>query len=160
RDWDVAAVYFQSVVARGGFGGYLESDASPNEWLTGSQPKLLAGYPVDGAAFGYTNVIPGRLHATATNNYAFIQQNDHVYSAAGFLSFPGNSGGPVYVLHTNNVYYPAAVYLGTLALGLTNVSVVRGIDSNAVNLIALAKIFEDSGTNFNGGPIPVTVGGT
>ncbi len=46
-----------------------------------------------------------------------------------FLSYPGNSGGPLYV-QLNGYYYPAGVYLGTL----NGQSVVRGIDSSVTNL--------------------------
>ncbi len=52
RELDVAALYFTSPAARGGYGGYLTSDAVPNPWLTGSNLKMLVGYPVDGSQFG------------------------------------------------------------------------------------------------------------
>ena len=43
------------------------------------------------------------------------------------LGLPGNSGGPLYVLHTNGIFYPAGVFLGTVG----NSWVVRGIDSKS-----------------------------
>jgi len=156
RYWDVAALYFLSPAARGGYGGYLASDMPTNQWLGNPLPKMLVGYPVDGASAGYTNVVPGRMHAVAPNNYAFTLQNDQVYASGDFLSFPGNSGGPLCVLYTNNVFYPAGVYLGTL----NGASVVHGIDSNVVNLITLAATLGDAGTNqTGGGVITITVAG-
>jgi hypothetical protein len=150
RDYDAAAVYFANSVGRGGYGGYLSSDAPVNEWLTSTQAKMLVGYPMDGASFGYAGVAPGKMHCTVATNYNFTLQNDRVYASTDFLGFPGDSGGPVYVLCTNNIYYPAAVYLGTLG----NASVVLAIDSSVVNLINQAAALGDNGTNFgNGGPV-------
>jgi hypothetical protein len=154
RNWDVAALYFLSPAACGGYGGYLTSDAPTNQWLVSSFQKMLVGYPVDGASFGYAGVVPGKMHSIPGINYTFALQTNRVYATSGFLSFPGNSGGPVYVLHTNNTYYPAGVYLGTLG----NSSVVRAIDSNVVSLINLAGTLGDFGTNNSGGVIRITVG--
>ena len=78
-------------------------------------------------------------------------QQQQVYEAPWFLSYPGNSGGPLYV-QLNGYYYPAAVYLGTRFSGAQPVSsLVRAIDSNVVNLITLAASQGDSGTNNTGG---------
>ena len=52
RNLDVAALYFQSPVANGGYGGWLPSDATPNLWLTSTAEKMLVGYPVDGSSLG------------------------------------------------------------------------------------------------------------
>ena len=156
RSWDVAAVYFQSAAARGGFGGYLASDAPTNEWLTSAQPKLLVGYPMDGLSFGDTNIAPSKMHTNAVGNYSFTLQTNQVYASPDFVGLPGNSGGPLYVLCTNNIYYPAAVYLGSLG----SASVVRAIDSNVVSLITLAATLGDDGTNHTGGGvITITPGG-
>ena len=155
RNWDVAALYFTGNAARGGYGGYLTSDAATNEWLVSSRQKMLVGYPLDGAAFGYAGLSPGRMHATAALNYSFTQVSNRVYTTPGFLSFPGNSGGPVYVLNSN-AYYPAGVYLGTLG---NNLSLVRSIDSNVVALINLAANVVDDGTNFTGGGVVRWVAG-
>ncbi len=62
RNLDVAALYFQSAVASGGYGGYLPSDNLPNQWLTGSAEKMLVGYPVDGSQFGFTNIVSGTMY--------------------------------------------------------------------------------------------------
>src|SRR5436853_3283140 len=80
-----------------------------------------------------------------------VPDQQQVYTANWFLSYPGNSGGPLYV-QFNGYYYPAAVYLGTLFSGNTPyASVVRAIDSNVVNLISFAQSDAGSGTNNTGG---------
>jgi hypothetical protein len=149
QNYDVAALYFNQPVARTGYGGWLSSDASPDPWLTRPILKMLAGYPVDGSSFGQA-VQRGMMYSTPPSSAAFVQETNEVYATASFLSFPGNSGGPVYVQYTNNgPYYPAAVYLGTTGNGLGSMSLVRAIDSNAVSLINLAESEGDYGTNYN-----------
>src|ERR1051326_1589936 len=79
-----------------------------------------------------------------------------VYVAPWFLSYPGNSGGPLYV-QFNGYYYPAGVYLGTLYNGAQPyASLVRAIDTNVVRLITLAATIGDSGTNNDGGVVRFT----
>src|SRR5207244_10102666 len=58
RNLDVAALYFESPVAAGGYGGYLPSDAVPNSWLSSTAEKMLVGYPVDGSLFGDASIVP------------------------------------------------------------------------------------------------------
>jgi hypothetical protein len=154
QDLDVAALYFLTYSARTGFGGFISSDAAPNPYLTGSSFKTLVGYPVDGSMFNQV-VSPGQLYATPLDHQAFVQTNDQVYAASWLFSYPGNSGGPLCVLYTNNgLYYPAAVYLGTVFNGgVPYASVVRAIDSNVVNLITLAADLGDTGTNNSGGGV-------
>ena len=154
RDLDVAALYFLSPAARTGYGGYLASDAVPNPWLTGSNLKMLVGYPVDGSFFGQV-VQPGTMYVTPAqpDSRPFTQVTNQTYAASWLLSYPGNSGGPVYVQvpYSGGLYYfPAAVYLGTLYSGGSYQSVVRAIDSAVVNLINLAVSEGDTGTNGTG----------
>ena len=158
RNLDVAALYFLTPAARGGYGGYLASDAVPNPYLTGSSLKTLVGYPVDGSYYGQT-VTPGMMYATAELSTPLTQSSNNVYGANWFLSYPGNSGGPLYVKF-NNYFYPAAVYLGTLGTGNNAVSVVRAINSEVVNLISLASSQGDAGTNFTGGGVITLIAGS
>ena len=164
RNLDVAALYFPSPVAGGGHGGYLPSDTTPNPWLTGTSQKLLVGYPVDGSVLGDDSIVPGVMYQVGPQPYPLSLAvepvaNQQVYLASWFLSYPGNSGGPLYVQY-NGYYYPAAVYLGTLYNGVVPyASLVRGIDSNVVNLITWAQALGDSGTNgTGGGVITIAVG--
>ncbi|HEX3800918.1 MAG TPA: hypothetical protein VH413_19655 [Verrucomicrobiae bacterium] len=158
RNLDVAAIYFQTAVAGGGFGGYLPSDAVPNQWLSGNSEKMLVGYPVDGSQYGVANIVPGMMYQAGPQPYPLNLASDttaaqqEVYTASWFLSYPGNSGGPFYV-ELNGYFYPAGVYLGTL----NGQSVVRAIDSNVTNLITLAATLGDAGTNFNGGGVITVV---
>jgi NHL repeat len=159
RNLDVAALYFLSPVAGGGYGGYLPSDAVPNSWLTGNSLKMLAGYPVDGSEFGDASIVPGEMYQTQPQPYPLsldtetVTNEQEVYVAPWFLSYPGNSGGPLYVQY-NGYYYPAGVYLGTLFSGTVPYgSAVRAIDSNVANLITLAQTLGDNGTNNTGGGV-------
>jgi hypothetical protein len=160
RNVDVAALYFPIPVAQGGHGGYLPSDTVSNIWLTGTSPKMIVGYPVDGSLFGddTINANAGKMYQTLPRPYSFSLAADpvsgqQVYTAKWFLSYSGNSGGPVYV-ELNGYYYPAAVYLGSLYNGVQPyASVVRAIDSNVVNLINLAQTQGDAGTNNTGGGV-------
>jgi len=158
RNSDAAAIYFLDQIARGGYGGYLVSHSVPSEWLVSSKQKLLVGYPMDGASFGDAAIAPGQMHATIEKNFSFIQSNQ-VCVTSGFLGFPGNSGGPVYVLTTNlaggDFYYPAGIYLGSVG----NQSVVRVIDLAVADLINRAANYGDTGTNFvSGGLIRIISG--
>jgi hypothetical protein len=83
---------------------------------------------------------------------ALTWSTNNVYTASWFLSYPGNSGGPLYAKF-NGYYYPAAVYLGSLGSGQNSVSVVRAITSEVVNLINLAASLGDEGTNYTGGGV-------
>ena len=154
RNQDVAALFFQSAVAEGGYGGYLPSDEVPNQWLTSTAEKMLVGYPVDGSQYGFANITNGVMYEISPQPYPLslsadsVTSQQEVYTASWFLSYPGNSGGPLYV-QLNGYYYPAGVYLGTL----NGQSVVRAIDSNVVNLITLAATLGDNGTNNSGGVI-------
>jgi hypothetical protein len=158
RNLDVAAIYFSAPMAGGGYGGYLPSDQSPNPWLTGNGQKMLVGYPVDGSMFGDASIIPGVIYQTQPQPYALSLATDpvanqQVYLATWFLSYPGNSGGPVYVQFNGN-YYPAGIYLGTLFNGsVPYASLVRAIDSAVVNLITNAAALGDGGTNNTGGGV-------
>ena len=155
RNLDLAALYFTSPVAGGGFGGYLPSDAVPNSWLSSTAQKMLVGYPVDGSLFGDTNIVAGVMYQTEPQPYPLSLATDpvynqQVYTAPWFLSYPGNSGGPLYVLF-NGYYYPAGVYLGTLFNGTQPyASAVRAIDSEVVNLLGLAAVLGNGGTNSAG----------
>ena len=158
RNFDVAVLYFLSPVAGGGYGGYLPSDASPNTWLTSTSLKMLVGYPVDGSLFGDASIVPGTIYQTDPQPYPLTLATDpvsdqQVYLATWLLSYPGNSGGPLYVQY-NGYYYPAGVYLGTLFNGtVPYASLVRAIDSNVVDMITLAASLGDSGTNGTGGGV-------
>ncbi len=166
RNTDVAVLYFLQPVAGGGHGGYLPSDTVPNTWLSGTALKMLVGYPVDGSLFGDANITTnaGKMYQTEPQPYplslaadAVPGQQQQVYEAPWFLSYPGNSGGPLYA-QLNGYYYPAAIYLGTRFSGSQPVSsLVRAIDTDVVNLITLAAAQGDSGTNYTGGGVITVV---
>jgi hypothetical protein len=119
---------------------------------------MLVGYPVDGSQFGDASIVPGAMYQSQPQPYPLSLATDpvanqQVYTATWLLSYPGNSGGPFYVQY-NGYYYPAGVYLGTLYNGtVPYASLVRGIDSNVVNLIKQAASLGDAGTNNTGGGV-------
>jgi hypothetical protein len=158
RNFDVAALYFESPAADGGYGGYLPSDATPNTWLTSKADKMLVGYPVDGSQYGVGNIVNGQMYEIGPQPFPLNEATDpiadqQVYTGSWLLSYPGNSGGPFYV-QFDGYYYPAGVYLGTLFNGVSPyASAVRAIDSNVVTLITRAAALGDSGTNNSGGGV-------
>ncbi|HXG48565.1 MAG TPA: Calx-beta domain-containing protein, partial [Methylomirabilota bacterium] len=144
---DVAALYFlerdgdPNLPGRGGFGGFLSSDADPHEWLISDRLKFLAGYPVQRVNPGEA----GRLHATSPTNALFTRLYGQVHRTEDFVSFPGASGGPVYVQADDGTYYPAAIYLGGSAISL-----VRAIDCYVVDLINRAELLANGAGNHGG----------
>jgi hypothetical protein len=125
---DVAAMFFSSPVACGGFGGYLVSDANTN-WLLTSRQKVTAGYPISVVAA--TN--QGKLFATASTNLAFAQVYSNVFSSTSLSGYPGMEGAPLFVQADDGNYYTAGVYLGPSPL--TNQFLVRALDAQSADLI-------------------------
>ena len=162
RNLDVAALYFTKPVAGGGFGGFLPSDTVPNPWLSGTTEKMLVGYPVDGSLFGDTSIVPGQMYQTSPQPYPLnldpnsVNGQQDVYDADWFLGYPGDSGGPVYV-QFDGYFYPAGVFLGINYNGSSFVSLVRGLDSNVVNMVTLAQLQGDGGTNDTGDGLVVII---
>jgi hypothetical protein len=147
---DAAAAFFvaspndPNLPGRGGYGGFLASDDLVNPWLTGSQQKMLVGYPLDQIAPGNQ----GRLHATPPLSAVFTRTSGRVFATTDLKSFPGNSGGPLYVEDDFGRFYPAAIYLGGFSQTL-----VRAIDSEVVDLINRAEISGNGDGNFTGGGV-------
>jgi Calx-beta domain/Domain of unknown function (DUF5122) beta-propeller len=148
---DAATLYFTETdydankPGRGGYGGYLFSDAGAfNEHLLSDRNKFLVGYPlIPGAETNW-----GRMYATMPANLHFVSLNPKVFRTTDILSYPGNSGGPLYVQWTNGVYYPAGIYLGEGSQTLA-----RAIDGEVVDLINRAEASGNSGGNFTGGGV-------
>lgn len=91
------------------------------------------------------------MYATLESVYGFEPAFNWVYATTGFRSYPGNSGGPVCVLHPMGRYYPAGIYLGG-----TGRSMVRAIDAEVATLINRAELMADTGGNDVGqGPPPI-----
>ncbi|NNM28524.1 MAG: hypothetical protein HKO57_03325, partial [Akkermansiaceae bacterium] len=141
---DAATLYFPEDAGRGGFSGFLASDAIENEFLVSTAPMTLVGYPVDGT----TGTNLNRMHATPIGPVTFTPAFGETYTTSGISSTGGNSGGPLCVLHPTGSYYPAAIYLGGTAQ-----TVVRAIDSDVVNLIGFAEASGDAGIGGAGGMI-------
>jgi hypothetical protein len=142
---DAAALYFVEPAARGGYGGYLVSTPT-NQWLTAAAQKLLVGYPVAVVDMGNR----GRMHATTPGvvNFAPLPGYEELFGTTGIQSYGGNSGGPLYVKHSNGNFYPAGIYLGGTAQ-----TVVRALDTNVVELLRRAEISANGGANSGGGGV-------
>ncbi len=147
KNLDAAALYFSNPAGRGGYGGYLASDADNNEWLvtgaTGSRLKILCGYPIDDIA----EADQGKLHATGVAPINFTQVFQRVFKTTEIKSYGGNSGGPLCVEY-NGRYYPAAIFLG----GSGQLD-VRAIDSSVVDLINRAEVSGSGGANNTSGGV-------
>src|SRR5262249_33955822 len=146
---DAAALYFietdvgPNYPGRGGYGGYLSSEqGTRNENLLNDSNKFLVGYPLVPSA--ETNW--SKMHATAPVDVHFTAVDPQIFQTTDILSYPGNSGGPLYVQWTNGIYYPAAIYLGE-----GSQTIVRAIDGDVVNLINRAEAGGSGGGNFAGG---------
>ncbi len=148
QNLDVAVLYFFGKPGRGGFSGYLASDLMPNEWLTSSSLKTLAGYPVAGIQAANQ----GRMHATPPANIKFIHSYGYLYSTSDIRSNGGNDGGPLCVQHQNGNYYPAGIFLGE-----TGQTTVRSIDGEVLNLIDKAYIIAN---NLGGGDAGISQANT
>lgn len=146
---DAAAIYFLEDAGRGGYCGFLASDATDNEFLTSPALKTLVGYPVDGVA----PASQGRVHATTPTNITFTRVPGTTTAGAPYRLFGtnmirssgGNSGGPLCVQFEGGAYYPAGIYLGG-----TGQTVVRAIDSAVIDLFSRAEISANSGGNNSG----------
>jgi hypothetical protein len=146
QNLDAAALYFLEDAGRGGYGGYLSSDADNNEYLLSANNKFLVGYPLNGVP----DPDKGKLHATTAANVTFVHLYTGVFATTNIGSFPGNSGGPLYVQADVDLYLPAAIYLGG-----SGQTLVRAINSEVVDLINRAEISGNGGGNSTGGGVIV-----
>jgi hypothetical protein len=146
QNLDAAAVYFLANAGGGGYGGYLATDADANQYLLNADNKFLAGYPLNGVV----TTDQGKLFATTPANLNFTRLYTHVYATTNIQSYPGNSGGPLYVQAVGNQYYPAGIFLGG-----SGETIVRAIDSSIVDLINRAVVSGNGGGNSTGGGVTI-----
>jgi hypothetical protein len=149
QNLDAAAVYFLEDAGRGGYGGYLTSDADANEYLLSANNKFLVGYPLGGVT---NEADKGKLFSTPAQpeNLTFTRLYTTIFATTNIASFPGNSGGPLYVQADVNKYLPAAIYLGG-----SGQTLVRAINSEVVDLIKRAEIASNGGGNSTGGGVAI-----
>ncbi|MEO5914552.1 MAG: immunoglobulin domain-containing protein [Luteolibacter sp.] len=147
---DAAALHFAADAGRGGYGGFLASDATDNEFLLSSAQKTLVGYPVDDISAANR----GRMHATPAMNVHFTRVPTldefgtpfRTYTTSDVRGSRGMSGGPLCVQFEGGNYYPAAIHLGG-----SNQTVVRAIDSKVIDVITRAQAASAAGDNQTGG---------
>ncbi len=145
---DYAALYFLEEAGRGGYGGFLATDAGDdNEFLGSTAEKILAGYAMD----GIPAADKGRLHATAEFSTALTPAYGETWTSTAVRGLGGCSGGPLFVRRSNGPYFPAAIYLGG-----SGQTVVRAINSEVVELFNRAEVSGNGGDNNTGGGITHT----
>jgi uncharacterized repeat protein (TIGR03803 family) len=155
QQFDVAVLYFLADAGRGGFSGFLASDATDNEFLLSDANKILVGYPID----QIETLRQGRMHATSPTNVVFARVPGNVEPATPFRTYTtgkirstgGASGGPLCVQFEGGSYYPAAIYLGG-----SGQTVVRAIDGDVIELFTRAETSANGGGNNTSGGITHT----
>nr|MCU0781974.1 hypothetical protein [Akkermansiaceae bacterium] len=143
---NVAALYFATDAARGGFTGFLASDSPANPYLQAGYRKVLAGYPTAGVAAQQI----GRMHATMPSTAGFTLAHGRTFTSSGLNAirgFPGMAGGPLCVKH-HATFLPAGIYVGG-----TDRGAVRAFDGEVVDLLTRADISSYGGENHTGGGI-------
>ena len=99
--------------------------------LLSHQNKMLVGYPLNPDKLDDW----GKLHASTRFVEAFSNVSEQVFRTKAVQSYPGNSGGPLYVQHSEDgKFYPAAIYLGG-----SGETLVRVIDEDVVRYINYAE---------------------
>jgi len=144
QDLNVAALYFAADAGRGGFSGFLASDAEPNEFLTSTSLKTLVGYPVNGVS----TANQGRMHATAPATATMTLALGRTYRTSQIRGMGGMFGGPFCVQKDGGAFYPAGVFVGG-----TTQSLIRAIDGNMIDLFTRAEVSGNGGDNNTGGGI-------
>ncbi len=131
---DFAALWFAGEDAgRGGYLGYLASDeGDENGFLNSGKEKILAGFPAAGA--GFEGYVRGKYHAVEFTTALQTSSSGLIWATKDAQGYSGMSGGPLFVRHTNGLYYPAAIYLGG-----SNQTIVRAINTDVVRLFRLAR---------------------
>jgi alpha-tubulin suppressor-like RCC1 family protein len=145
---DTAALFFYEDAGGGGQSGYLASDAGTN-WLTGGEPKLLTGYPLD---FPVPLDRQRKLQSFGPFTAGATLVSGGAHATSAFRSSGGNSGGALNV-RFNGTYYPAGVFLGG-----NNQSIIRTIDRDVVDLINRAELTANTGDNNTSGGVPTDSG--
>ena len=144
QDLNVAALYFAADAGRGGFSGFLASDAEPNEFLTSTSLKTLVGYPVNGVS----TANQGRMHATTPATATMTLALGRTYRTSQIRGMGGMFGGPFCVQKDGGAFYPAGVFVGG-----TTQSLIRAIDGNMIDLFTRAEVSGNGGDNNTGGGI-------
>lgn len=146
QELDVAALYFVGETpGRGGYSGYLVSGG--DERINAALLATIVGYPVEGIPAAQL----GQMHATPLKRILWdTALAAHVFATTNVKAFPGNSGGPVFIPHTDGRWYPAAVFLGG-----SGKTVARVIDGAAATLIIATEQASNTDENNTGGGPPV-----
>ena len=146
---NAAAVYFLGDAGRGGFSGFLATDASNQPLLDSSSLKILSGYPVRG---GSSTSNFGRMQSTRAAIGTFSPKSASVYASSDIKGLTGMPGGPLCIQRDGGSYYPVGIYLG----GTTAENLYRVIDRDVIDLFSRAELTANTGENNTSGGISQT----
>ena len=148
QNLNAAAVYFAADAGRGGYSGFIATDADTLPMLEASAPRILTGYPVRG---GNSTSNYGRMQASLAATGAFTVESGSVFSTTVVRGLSGMPGGPLCQQRNGGSYYPVGIYLGGAAKSL-----YRAIDSSVIDLFNRAEQTANTGDNNTSGGISQT----
>lgn len=148
QNLNAAAIYFASDAGRGGYSGFLATDADTMPMLDAAAPKVLTGYPVRG---GSSTSNFGRMQSSLAVTGAFTVEYGTVFSSTSVRGLSGMPGGPLCLQRGGGSYYPAGIYLGGAAKSL-----YRAIDSSVIDLFNRGEQTANTGDNNTSGGISQT----
>ena len=148
QNLNAAAIYFAADAGRGGYSGFIATDAANRPLLDATAPKILTGYPIRG---GNSTSNYGRMQATLATTGAFTVESGSVFATREVRGLSGMPGGPLCLQRGGGSYYPAAIYLGGDAKSL-----YRAIDASVIDLFNRAEQTANTGDNNTSGGISQT----
>ncbi|MCW1922146.1 cadherin-like beta sandwich domain-containing protein [Luteolibacter arcticus] len=146
---DVAALYFLGEAGRGGYSGFLATDATTSPLADATTLKTVVGYPVRG---GGSTDGRGKMNASRAKAAAYVPVSGGVFSTLQIYGLNGMLGGPVCAQRDGGSYFPAGIYLG----GNNTENHVRAIDDGVIDLFGRAEITANTGDNNTSGGISLT----
>lgn len=139
---NAAAIHFPGDAGRGGFSGFIATDAWNQPLMNGSSLKVLSGYPVRG---GNSSANYGRMQTTRAAAGSFTPLSSTVYASPDLRGLTGMAGAPLCAQRDGGSYYPVAIYLG----GTTAQNLYRAIDDEVIDLFSRAEVTAQTGENNN-----------
>ena len=149
QEVNVASLYFLAEAGRGGYSGFLATDALKKPLLDNSTPKILSGYPTRG---GTAATKFGHMESVRTTSGTFLPLTTSVFTPTKMKGLSGMPGGPVSAQRNGGNYYPIAIYLG----GGNAQNHVRVIDTGVIDLFNRAELTANTGDNDTSGGISQT----
>jgi autotransporter-associated beta strand protein len=147
--FNAAAVYFAGEAGRGGYSGFLSTDAALQPLADPGTLKTVVGYPFRGSG---STAGRAKMNAARVQAASFFPLTPGVAGTTDISGVTGMLGGPVCVQLDGGSYYPAGIYLG----GNNSQNLVREIDGEIIDLFSRAEITSNTGDNNTSGGISLT----